>query len=413
MFELYDHQKKAVEELHNGSILCGGVGTGKSLTALVYYYEKECGGYLGCNDDNGSNYRVMKNPKDLYIITTAKKRDGREWQKECVPFLISEDPELNYEPVKLKVDSWNNIKKYVDVENAFFIFDEQRVVGYGTWTKSFLKITKKNRWILLSATPADTWMDFVPVFIANGFYKNKTEFTQMHVIYNPRTSFPKIDRYVGCKQLIKNRDKILVRMEMDKNSISIHKDVVVDYPTELYKETMKDRWDPFNQCPIQTPSSLCYILRRIVNEDQSRLDSVSDILRIAKRAIVFYNFDYELDILRDWCQENNYPWSEWNGHNHDNILESEEWVYLVQYSAGAEGWNCIQTDTIIFYSQHYSYRITTQAAGRIDRMNTPFEKLYFYHLRSKAPIDLAIKKALNEKRNFNKRKYIKRIWAYG
>lgn len=409
MYELRDHQRKAVEELHNGSILCGETGSGKSFTALVYYYTKVGLGELDINE-NGS-FQKMRDPKDLYIITTAKKRDDMDWQKECIPFLISDNPELNYDNrMKLIVDSWNNITKYTDVENSFFIFDEQRVVGYGVWTKSFLKIAKKNQWIMLSATPADTWIDYMPVFIANGFYKNKTEFTQMHVIYNPRTDFPKVDRYVGCKRLAKNRDKILVRMEMDKGHISIHNDVVVEYNREFYKSVMRDRWDPYKESPIQTPGALYYILRRIVNEDVSRLEAMDDILDTHPKAIIFYNFDYELEILRDWCQEHNHPYSEWNGHNHENILDTDVWVYLVQYSAGAEGWNCIQTDTMIFYSQHYSYRITTQAAGRIDRLNTPFEKLYYYHLLSMAPIDLSIKRSLKEKKNFNKRQFTKEVW---
>lgn len=403
MNKLYDHQQKAVEELHNGSILCGGVGTGKSLTAIVYYYVKECGGTL---DYNGvGKWRPMKTPKDLYIITTAKKRDSREWHTELIPFYISEDPELCYENIRLVIDSWNNIQKYVDVEDAFFIFDEQRVVGYGTWTKSFLKITKKNHWILLSATPADTWLDYMPVFIANGFYKNKTEFTQMHVIYNPRVSFPKVDKYVGCKRLIKNRDRILVRMEMQKDAISVHEDILVDYNKEKYRDLMKNRW--VDDHPIATASALLYELRKLVNRDVSRLAQLGHILAKTKKAIVFYNFDYELEILREWCDFNDYPYSEWNGHNHDNVLDTDEWLYLVQYTAGAEGWNCIQTDTIIFYSQHYSYRVTTQAAGRIDRMNTPFKILHYYHFRSRAPIDLAIKDALTKKKNFNKRSFIK------
>ena len=163
--ELRDYQIDAVNRLKNGNILCGGVGSGKSRTALAYYY-KENGGIIGSED-----YIKMKNPKDLYIITTARKRDTLEWEGEFGPFLITTNPEVAYYDHKVIVDSWNNIQKYVDIKDAFFIFDEQRVVGSGAWGKAFLKIAKVNNWILLSATPGDTWMDYIPVFLANGFYK--------------------------------------------------------------------------------------------------------------------------------------------------------------------------------------------------------------------------------------------------
>ena len=72
-------------------------------------------------------------PKDLYIITTAKKRDTLEWEGELSPFLLSTNPDVNLYQNKVVIDSWNNISKYKDITDAFFIFDEQRVVGSGTW----------------------------------------------------------------------------------------------------------------------------------------------------------------------------------------------------------------------------------------------------------------------------------------
>lgn len=400
--ELRDYQIEAVESMKNGCILCGGVGSGKSRTSLAYYY-KEQGGDIYSKD-----YVEMKNPKDLYIITTARKRDTLEWEGELLPFLLSTNPEVNtlYKNTVI-VDSWNNIGKYKDVEKAFFIFDEQRVVGSGAWVKSFLKIAKKNRWILLSATPGDTWTDYIPVFLANGFFKNRTEFNREHVVYSRFSKYPKIDKYIGTGKLIRLRNELLVNMDFKRETISHHEDVYVGYDILKYKEVSKTRWDPYKDEPIVNAAGLCYIWRKLVNTDESRQMALLEIFERHPKMIVFYNFDYELEILRGLYYGEGVQVSEWNGHKHDEVPSGKKWVYLVQYTAGAEGWNCIKTDTTVFYSQNYSYKIMQQSAGRIDRLNTPFRDLYYFHLKSRSGIDLAIAKALKEKKNFNEGKYVK------
>lgn len=398
---LYDYQFDAVDNMRNGCILNGGVGSGKSRTAL-YYYFKEQGGSI--NPD----YIPMKKPKDLYIITTARKRDTLEWEGELTHFLISTKPELNeLYSNKVVVDSWNNIQKYANVTNAFFIFDEQRVVGYGAWTKSFLKIAASNDWILLSATPGDTWQDYIPVFIANGFYRNKTEFCREHIVYSRFTKYPQIDRYINTGRLIRLRNSILIDMDFSRKTIAHHEDIYVKYDIPRYKDAVRTRWDPYRDEPIQQASGLCYVLRRIVNESEFRVVALMELLEKIPRAIIFYNFDYELDILLNLHLGKDVAVAQWNGHKHQPVPDTEKWIYLVQYTAGAEGWNCIKTDTIIFFSQNYSYKIMAQSCGRIDRLNTPYTDLYYYHLKSRSGIDLAISKALNEKKKFNETKWAK------
>lgn len=402
--KLYDYQLDALKKMHNGCILCGGVGSGKSRTSLAYYFTQQ-GGQL-------DPYQPMKRgAKDLYIITTARKRDTLEWELELPIFLLSKDPKENVlnSGVKITIDSWNNIKKYADVTNAFFLFDEQRVVGYGAWTKAFLKIAKSNDWILLSATPGDTWSDYIPVFLANGFYKNKTEFTREHIIYSRFSKYPKIDRYVGLKRLERLRDRILVDMDFDRKTVAHHEDVYVRYDISKYKDAMRYRWDPYKNEPIQQASGLCYVLRRIVNEDPSRQVALLEIFEKHPKMIIFYNFDYELELLKGLYYGQDVEIAEWNGHKHQPVPDSRSWVYLVQYTAGAEGWNCITTDTIVFFSQNYSYKIMEQSSGRIDRLNTPYTDLYYYHLKTRSGIDLAISRALKEKKKFNERKFT--IWV--
>ena len=400
---LRDYQLDAVNRMMNGCILCGGGGSGKSRTALAYYY-KENGGVLGTNEYVPMNDVDLP---DLYIITTARKRDTAEWEGELSPFLLSSHPEVNLYRNRVVIDSWNNISKYSSVTNAFFIFDEQRVVGSGAWVKAFLKIAKSNKWILLSATPGDTWEDYIPVFVANGFYKNRTSFKEEHMVIRwVNGKYPKIERYMGVGKLMLLRNRILIDMDFKRQTISHHEDINVEYDISKYKEVGRTRWNPYKNEPIVNASELCYVWRRIVNSDDSRQTAVLELFERHPKMIVFYMFDYELNILKNLHYGEDVQVAEWNGHRHEPIPSSDKWVYLVQYAAGAEGWNCISTDTIVFYSQNYSYKVMQQSAGRIDRLNTPFSDLYYYHLKSYAPIDIAIARALKEKKTFNETKYV-------
>ena len=394
-----DYQLDAISKLKTGSILNGGVGSGKSLTALSYYYLQNNG---DVNFLSGGYYsRMEPKPMDLYIITTARKRDTLEWEGELAHFLMSTHKECTIYDCDVVVDSWNNIGKYKDVKNAFFIFDEQRVVGSGAWVKAFLKIAKANEWILLSATPGDTWVDYIPVFVANGFYKNKTEFMREHAVFARYSKFPKIEKYIGTGKLLKLRRQILIDMDFKRETVQHHEDIYVDYDVATYKDVMKRRWDIWKDEPIVNASGLCYTLRKIVNTHESRANKLIDIFKTHPKMIVFYNFDYELEILKNLDYGEGATVGEWNGHKHEPTPTTDKWVYLVQYTAGAEGWNCITTDTIVFYSQNYSYKIMHQSAGRTDRLNTPFRDLYYYHLKTRSGIDLAIAKALNSKKKFN------------
>ena len=384
MVELRDYQREAIEKLRTGSILCGGVGSGKSRTSLAYYFSRYC-------DSPGETAG-----KDLYIITTARKRDTKEWEDEFIPFGIE----------AVAIDSWNNIKKYVGIKDAFFIFDEQRVVGYGAWTKAFLKITKVNDWILLSATPGDTWLDYIPVFIANGFYRNKTDFCDQHVIWSRFSKFPQVKGYMNQGVLIRHRNDILVKMNYQRPTEVHHENILVEYDDVMYKIVQNKRWDPFEEKPIENVSQCCQLMRKIVNSHESRLEALKTLLKCHPKAIIFYHYNFERDLLRNFMKENKITFSEWNGDKHEPIPTTKRWAYLVQYTSGCEGWNCTETDTIIFYCDDYSYKVMVQAAGRIDRMNTPFHDLYYYHLRSTAPIDRAIARALRAKKKFNESKFL-------
>lgn len=389
MIQLTDYQINAIKRMKNGCVLRGGTGSGKTLTSLVYIFENVLNGQTPIYP--GHKYIKTKDTTPVYVITTPKKRDSGDWESEA-----------SIIPMKLEiVDSWNNIKKYEKIRDAIFIFDETKITGYGAWTYSFLKIAKNNKWILLSATPGDSFMEYASLFVANGFFKNKTEFEREHVIWSRWSKYPKVERYLGISKLIKMRDSILVEMPSIRATTQKHKNVICDYDQVAYDILYKQRWNFYENKPIRDSSQLCYLLRRLVNSDESRIKALGTIHNKHPRIIIFYNHNHELDILREWCITNNILYSEWNGHNHDPLPDGPVWAYLCQYTAAQEAWNCIETDCITFYSQTYSYKALIQSIGRIDRMNTPYEFLYYYHLTSDSSIDIAIQAALSRKENFN------------
>lgn len=399
--ELDAGQLEAIDRLKNGSILVGKVGSGKSRTALAYFFIKECKGSLRINDKG--EYSPMAKPKDLYIITTAKKRDEKEWEREFIPFCLYP---VENAPMKITIDSWQNLPKHVNAMNSFFIFDEQRLVSYGKWTKSFLRISKNNKWILLSATPADKWEDLAPIFIANGFYPNISDFRNRHCVYSRYTKWPQIIRYINVARLRKLREEIYVDLPYSNDRVKHNENIVVQYDKDLYKRILVNRWDPFKNEPVQNVSQLCQLLRKVTNIDQTRIEAVKNLIMVHPKVIIFYNYDYELEILRQIAKDLSIEKAEWNGHIHQPVPNSNVWIYLVQYTAGAEGWNCTTCNTIIFYSQNYSYKTMIQAAGRIDRRNTPFKDLYYYHIRSSSSLDMAITRSLKNKKKFNESKFI-------
>jgi hypothetical protein len=433
---LYPHQVKAVKELDNGKILKGGVGTGKTRTALAYFYSAVADGIIrnstralslgdadrldrifedaqklaGSGRDNAQGVDVPLRPRDIYVISTARKRDSLDWEEEALEFRIGPVREDSIAGIKLTVDSWNNVAKYTDVKDAFFIFDEQRLVGSGSWVKAFLAIAKTNQWIMLSATPGDNWMDYVPVFIANGFFKNRTAFLDDHVVFSRFSKYPKIDRFIGQDKLFKFREQILVEMPYVRHTRRLVENVLVDHDPDLFKKVWEDRWDIYKDEPLQDIGAMFGVARRVVNSDPARLGAVMQLHEKHDRLIIFYNFNYERDMLRTLATTLGVEVREWNGEKHEEVPTGKKWIYIVQYTAGNEAWNCVTTDAMIFFSLNYSWKVNEQAKGRIDRLNTPYTNLHYYILRSASKIDQAIQKSLSLKKDFNEREYVGGKW---
>lgn len=371
---LYPHQKNAVKNLRDGKILYGGVGSGKTLTALAYY-------------------KTNHSDKPLLVITTAKKRETGEWFEDGLKIGVTD----------FTVDSWNNIKKYQEVENQFILFDEHKLSSYGTWSKTFIKMSKKNPWLLLTATPGDTWMDYIPVFIANGLYKNKTQFERRHVVYRRNTTFPMIERFMEEPLLERIRKDLLVVMPDIRDTTRERCFIKTGYDETAYKRTIDTRVDPFIDAPLENRTQFMHCIRKIVNGSKQRTEELKKLIKNINRIIIFYNYNYERNIILSACEEIGVRYAEYSGHKHEELPVGDKWVYVVQYTSGAEGWNCTTTDTIIFYSLNYSYKTLEQAEGRIDRINTPFKRLFYIYFVSDSSIDKGILSAIYSKKKFNEK----------
>lgn len=378
-YNLYPHQEEALKKIKSGSILNGGVGSGKTLTSLVFY-------------------KTYHSTKRLFVITTAKKRDSGDWEEDAAKV----DAKIEV------VDSWNNIKNYMHLENCFFIFDEQRVVGYSAWGKSFITIARKNKWILLSATPGDTWLEYMTVFIANGFYRNKSDFYDQHVEMDQWVKYPKVKRYHNEGKLMRIRQQILVPMHFERKTKRHRQFITSKYDQNKYEDVMKRRWNLFEDKPIENGSEFLQVLRKLTATDEDRIFNAKFLMDIHDRLIIFYNYNYERDVLIQICKDLGREYWEWNGHAHQEVPNQDKWLYLVQYTAGAEGWNCITTNTILFYSLNYSFKIVEQAEGRIDRLNTKYTDLEYYFLTSDSQVDKDIYKAIKTKEKFNESAWLKR-----
>lgn len=377
---LTDSQAATVKELSSGNILVAGVGSGKTYTSIAW----------------ASQYLPER---ELIVITTAMNRNKGAWHESIEACGITD----------YTVDSWNNIHKYQHKETCVFIFDEQRVVGYGKWSRSVINISRKdNVWILASATPGDTWMEYITVFIANGFYKNKTEFLYNHVEWMPHVKFPMVKQYHSIELLEKYRDSIIVTMVVDRHTKRHKHYTYCQYDVMDYKTVGETLINPYTEYPIQSASELSQTLRRIVNESEDRQNKALEMMRSIDKLIIFYNYNYELELLRELAKLTGKHLYEYNGHKHEFVGKEKQWIYLVQYTAGAEGWNCITTDSILFYSVNHSYKKMEQAMGRIDRMNTPYTSLHYYFMTSKATIDMATLRAINNKKEFNESLWVRK-----
>lgn len=381
-FKLLPAQQQAVSNLANGKILIGDVGSGKSITSMAYATSVD---------------PTIK----IQVLTTAMKRDSGEWWADAMKMSL---------PNEMHVDSWNNIKNYVDREGWFFILDEQKLTGTGAWVEAFYKIAKKNKWILLSATPAEVWTDLMPVFIANGFFKNKSEFDRDHVQYARFVKYPKIEKYHDEWHLEDLKKKLYVELPIVKRAKRNEEIINVGFNAYEQKRIWTDRWHIHEDRPLKDAGEMMRLLRKSCNTDIARYETLKALLKRHPKAIVFYNENPELEILRGLSADLGVPVAEWNGHKHEPIPDGDEWVYLVQYLAGREGWNCITTDTVILYSLPYAYRSVVQAYGRVDRLNTPYPVLNLFILKSRAIIDQGIWKSLGHKKDFQAGRFAKKAW---
>lgn len=397
---LRQFQHECVQALRSGKVLAAGVGAGKSIMAL-YWYVTKCCTVRTSHNANGELFQIMPGSPDLVIITTAKKRDNHEWDDELYRYALHQgENSKKMGRVHVTIDSWNNITKYVDT-SAVFIFDEQRAIGSGAWSKAFVRIARRNPWVMLSATPADTWSDWCPIFVADGFYRNRTEFFRRHAVYSRYTKYPRIDRWIDEDYLNRCRDRVLVTCEVPRETERVVHQLTCAYDKETVRKAMKTRWNPETEEPFLNATELCFYLRRVIDTDPTRLSYAAHVVRDHRKVIIFYTLRAELEQILKLEEVTGVPVYQYNGGRHDDLPQGNSWVYAVQFQAGSEGWNCTSCNTVLYWSLPYSYKQAEQAAGRIDRLDTSYKTLNYYIMRSFAPLDLGIIRALRNKENFN------------
>ena len=406
-------QENCLERLSTGKVLAADTGAGKSIMSLAWYLSKECASDEHSLKSGAKAWTLYHGSPDLYIITTPKKRDSEEWESDLSKFnLVKGRNSKEMGEVNIFIDSWNNIKKYTEIKNSVFIFDEQRAVGSGTWAKSFVKIAKQNHWIMLSATPGDTWSDWCPLMIAKGYYPNRTAFFNKHAVYNPYVKYREIIRWDNTDELEYYRSKMLVTCRMEKKTTRHFEEVIADCSNKYeVKRAYKERTNPKTGEPFKSASELCAYTRNIINTDPTRSAVGLKIIQMYDRIIIFYTLTDELEGIKWACNKAGRKMYFYNGEIHDQVPTGNNWAYIVQYTAGSEAWNCTTCNAMLFWDLTYSYKQFKQATGRIDRLNTPYSDLYYYAIRSYMPLDLAIRRALREKKDFNSRGFLKSVRA--
>ena len=112
-----------------------------------------------------------------------------------------------------------------------------------------------------------------------------SQLIRSHVIFNRFVKYPKVEAYIDTWKLTENRQKILVHMHYEKKTKHVIKLMYASYDESLYKFVSEKRWNVYTDKPIKNISELCYVWRKIVNDDKSREDIIGRIIEEKRKVI--------------------------------------------------------------------------------------------------------------------------------
>lgn len=431
---LYDYQKKIVDDLKDfdSSALFLDVGTGKSITSLALYEQKQLQGK--CN-------------KLLIICLCAKIN---EWKCDCekwFPFSKTivldgkKNSKLDFEYGNFDIaiinfeKTWRNDDLFLVNKNYYIIVDESHKIKEST-----TKVGKFMRQLafltpykcILTATPmGNGYIDlynqlyFIGLLdISLTMFKEK--YCNEQLVYFPGMKpFKKIVSYRNTEYLDKLVNKyaryyerkidddlvpseIVIPFELDKNYNKIARDRVYE-DISLDKVTSK-RLGLKALCSgtlmgkaLVDPNGN---LDRLYRLNTYKLDWVKSFLEDFKdRVVIFYMYDHQRDQLYDMISKIKRPVARYCAdYKEEKIFnENDDAVVLVQYKSGSTGIDWLKQSYVsIFYSLPDSYIDFYQAKGRLNRVGQTKKPLYYLLVaKGKNSVDELNYNALKNKTDFN------------
>lgn len=213
----------------------------------------------------------------------------------------------------------------------------------------------------------------------------------------------------------KNVDRLKQKMR-DYGCRFLKTDEVFDLPSQVfnkikvnttpeYRTFKKDRIVTLNDTKLVGDTTLTKMLyERMLcgSYNANKFVALKDLLESSDdRIIIFYNFNNELDSIKELCEELNRPVSEVNGQVKDltNWNEQNNTVLLGQYQAASMGLNLQQANKIIYFTPPLSSELFEQSKKRTHRIGQK-ETCFYYELICRNSIEEKIYKTLEMRKDF-------------
>lgn len=139
--------------------------------------------------------------------------------------------------------------------------------------------------------------------------------------------------------------------------------------------------------------------------NSDKIAALKDLIESTEdRLIIFYNFNGELEVLRDLCASVERPVSIICGNIKDlsSYEKSKDSVTLVQYQAGAMGLNLQKSNKIVYFTPPLSSEFFEQSKKRIHRIGQD-RTCFYYYLICSGSIEEKIYRTLAMRKDYTER----------